>query len=62
MMRGMELKDLGPFILEKKMLQGDLIAAFQYLKRTYKKTGEEFFTKVCNDTTRASNFKLKEGW
>lgn len=62
MMRGMELEDLGPFILEKKMLQGDLIAAFQYLKRTYKKTGEEFFIKACNDMTRASDFKLKEGW
>lgn len=61
MMRGMELKDLGPLSLERRRLQGDLIAAFPYQKGTYKEAGEELFTKAHNDRKRGSDLKLKEG-
>lgn len=49
------------FSLEKKRLQGDLIAAFQYLKVAYNKAGEGPFTRICSDRKRRNGFKLKEG-
>jgi len=68
MIRGLEylsyedrLRELGLFILEKKRLWGDLIAAFQYLKGAYKKDGEGLFARVCSDRTRGNGCKLKEG-
>ena len=48
-------------MLEKRRLQGDLIAAFQYLMGTYKQEGSQLFTRVDNSRTRANGFKLKEG-
>jgi len=52
MIRGLEhlsyeesLRDLGLFSLQKRRLQGDVTAAFQYLKRGYKKAGEGLFYK-----------------
>jgi len=50
MIRGIEhllyeerLREFGLFALEKRRLWGDLIAAIQYLKGTYKKAGEGLF-------------------
>jgi len=48
-------------VLKKRRLRGDLIAAFQYLKRAYRKDGEGLFTRVCSDRTRGNGCKLKKG-
>ena len=53
------LTALGLFSLENR-LWGDLIVAFQYIKRSYKKDGEILFTRACSDMTRGNNFKLKK--
>ncbi|GAB0183273.1 hypothetical protein GRJ2_000792600 [Grus japonensis] len=68
MIRGLEhlsyedrLNDLELFSLEKRRFQGDLLAAFQYLKGTCRKAGEGLFTKAWSDRTRGNGLKLKEG-
>ena len=55
------LRELGLFILEKRRLRGDLIAAFQYLKGAYKQEGSQLFERVDNNSTRGSGFNLKKG-
>jgi len=55
------LSKLGLFSLEKTRLRGHLIAAFQYMKRAYKKAGEGLFTRAWSDRTRGNSFKTKEG-
>ena len=55
------LRELGLRSLEKRRLQGDLTAAFQYLKGAYRKDGEGLFTRVCSDRSRGNGSKLKEG-
>ncbi|KFP56836.1 hypothetical protein N323_02102, partial [Cathartes aura] len=65
MIRGLEhlpyedrLRELALFRLR---LQGDLTAAFQYLKGACRKDGEGLFIRECSDRTRGNSFKLKEG-
>jgi len=67
MIRGLEhlsyeerLRVLGLLSLEKRRLQGDVIAAFRYLKEAYTKVGEGLFTRACSDRTRSDGFKLKK--
>ena len=55
------LRELVLFSLEKRGLQGDFVAAFQYLKRAYKEEGSQLFERVGNSRTRGNGFKLKEG-
>ena len=54
------LRQLQLFSLEKRRLQGDRIAAFQYLHRAYRKAGGGLFIRTCSDRTRG-NVKLEEG-
>jgi len=69
MIRGMEhlfyeekLRELGLFSLKKRSLWGDLIGAFQYLKRAYEKGGDKLYSRASCDRTRGNGFKLlKEG-
>jgi len=66
--RGMEhlcceerLRQTELFSLEKRRLQGDVTAAFQYPKGACRKDGENIFSRACCDRTRSNGFKLREG-
>jgi len=54
------LRELGLLSLEQRRLQGNLIAAFQYLKGAYRKDEDKLSTASCN-RTRGNGFNLKEG-
>ena len=49
------------FSLEKRRFQGDLIAAFQYLKGAYKEEVELLFTRVDSDRRRRNGLRLRKG-
>ena len=53
------LSELGLFSLEKRRLQGDLRAAFQYLEGGYKKENNRFFSRVCCDRVKGKWFQSK---
>ena len=52
---------MGLLSLEKRRLQGDLTAAFQYLTGACRRDGEGPFKRECRDRMRGNSFKLKEG-
>lgn len=54
------LGDMGLFSQEKRRLQRDLRAAFQYLKGPYGRAGERHFTRAFKHRTRNDSFNLKE--
>jgi len=54
------LTELGLFSLEKRRLQGNLIAALQYLKGAYKKRCDKCFSRACSNRTRGNGFQQKE--
>ena len=43
-----------------RSLHGDVIEAFQYLKRSYKKNEDKLFSRACCNRTRDHGFKLNE--
>ena len=55
------LRELGLFSLEKRRIQGDLIEAFRYLKRAYRKVEELLFIMAGSDRMRGNGFKVEEG-
>ena len=55
------LRGLALFHLEKRMLRGDVIVAFQYMKGAYRKAEEELPVRACSNRTRGNSFKLEEG-
>ena len=68
MIRGLEqhlyeyrLRELRFFSLEKRRLQGDVIAALWYLKGAYRNAEEGLFRRAGSDRTRRNGFKLEEG-
>ena len=38
-----------------------MIAAFQYLKESYRKEGDRLFSRVCGSRRKGNGFRLREG-
>ena len=49
------------FSLEKRRLQGDDTAAFQYLKGAYRQEGNQVIERVDSSRIRGSDLRLREG-
>ena len=55
------LRELGLFSLEKRGLQRDLVAVFQYFNGAYNTDEDRLFSSLCCNRTRSNGFKLKGG-
>jgi len=55
------LREVGLFSLEKRRLQGELIAVFWCLKGVYRKGRENIFRRACCDRTRSNGFNHRKG-
>jgi len=55
------LREMELFCLEKRRLQGDLIAVYQYLKGAYRKSGQGFFRRADSDRLRGNGFEVDKG-
>jgi len=55
------LRILGLFSLKKRVLRGDLIAAYNFLLRGSGKGGADLFSLVSGDRTQRDGFKLYQG-
>ena len=51
------LRELGLFSLQEGWFQGDLIAALQYLKKTFRKAGEGHFITAASLKMRGTDSK-----
>jgi len=54
------LRELKLFSLENRRVQGDLMAAFQYVKGVYRKDGSRLFNRASCDMMRDNGFKLEK--
>lgn len=57
---GLRVLSVGVVHLREEKVQGDFIASFQYLKESYRKTGERYSIRECQDRARNNSFKLEE--